>query len=64
MTADADAHVIDDDEAVRESIDFLLRSAKLTVKTYEFRFGLPRGGADDQFRMRHYRRADAGNQRD
>ena len=36
MTADADAHVIDDDEAVRESIDFLLRSAKLTVKTYEF----------------------------
>jgi two-component system, LuxR family, response regulator FixJ len=35
MTADADAHVIDDDEAVRESIDFLLRSARLTVKTYE-----------------------------
>ena len=35
MTADADAYVIDDDEAVRESIDFLLRSAKLTVKTYE-----------------------------
>lgn len=35
MTADADAHVIDDDEAVRESIDFLLRCAKLTVKTYE-----------------------------
>jgi two-component system, LuxR family, response regulator FixJ len=35
MTADADAHVIDDDEAVRESIDFLLRSARLIVKTYE-----------------------------
>jgi two-component system, LuxR family, response regulator FixJ len=35
MTVDADAHVIDDDEAVRESIDFLLRSAQLTVKTYE-----------------------------
>ena len=35
MTADADAHVIDDDEAVRESIEFLLRSAQLTVKTYE-----------------------------
>jgi two-component system, LuxR family, response regulator FixJ len=27
--------VIDDDEAVRESIEFLLRSARLTVKTYE-----------------------------
>jgi two-component system, LuxR family, response regulator FixJ len=35
MTADADAHVIDDDEAVRESLEFLLRSAQLTVKTYE-----------------------------
>jgi two-component system response regulator FixJ len=35
MTAETDAHVIDDDEAVRESIDFLLRSAKLTVKTYD-----------------------------
>jgi two-component system response regulator FixJ len=27
--------VIDDDQAVRESIEFLLRSAQLTVKTYE-----------------------------
>jgi two-component system, LuxR family, response regulator FixJ len=35
MTAEIDAHVIDDDEAVRESLDFLLRSAKLTVKTYD-----------------------------
>jgi len=35
MTAEADVHVIDDDEAVRASIDFLLRTAMLTVKTYE-----------------------------
>ena len=35
MTTEADAHVIDDDQAVRESIEFLLRSARLTVKTYE-----------------------------
>src|SRR5215475_13667183 len=35
MTSEADAHVIDDDQAVRESIEFLLRSAQLTVKTYE-----------------------------
>jgi two-component system, LuxR family, response regulator FixJ len=35
MTADADVHVIDDDEAVRESIEFLLRSAGLSVRTYE-----------------------------
>src|SRR5260221_130466 len=35
MPADIDTHVIDDDEAVRESIAFLLRSARLTVKTYD-----------------------------
>jgi two-component system response regulator FixJ len=35
MTAKTDAHVIDDDEAVRESMEFLLRSARLTVRTYD-----------------------------
>jgi two-component system response regulator FixJ len=35
MIADPVVHVIDDDEAVRESIDFLLRSAGLSVRTYE-----------------------------
>lgn len=35
MPADAVAHVIDDDEAVRDSIEFLLRSAKIPVKVYE-----------------------------
>jgi two-component system, LuxR family, response regulator FixJ len=35
MTADPDVHVIDDDEAVRESIDFLLRTAGLSVRTYD-----------------------------
>lgn len=35
MTANPDVHVIDDDEAVRESIDFLLRSAGLSVRTYD-----------------------------
>jgi two-component system response regulator FixJ len=35
MTADTDAHVIDDDAAVRDSIEFLLRSARLTVRTYD-----------------------------
>jgi two-component system response regulator FixJ len=34
MTAKIDAHVIDDDEAVRESMEFLLRSARFTVRTY------------------------------
>jgi two-component system response regulator FixJ len=35
MSADADVHVIDDDDAVRESLDFLLRSAGLSVQTYD-----------------------------
>jgi two-component system, LuxR family, response regulator FixJ len=35
MTAKTDAHVIDDDEAVRDSMEFLLRSARLTVRTYD-----------------------------
>jgi two-component system, LuxR family, response regulator FixJ len=35
MTTEPDVHVIDDDEAVRESLDFLLRSAGLSVRTYD-----------------------------
>lgn len=29
-------HVIDDDDAVRESLEFLLRTAKIDVRTYDF----------------------------
>ena len=35
MPTEAIVHVIDDDEAARESLEFLLRSAKLQVRTYE-----------------------------
>src|SRR5262245_7652802 len=35
MPSEAVTHVIDDDEAVRQSIEFLLRSASIDVKTYE-----------------------------
>src|SRR5215470_6866490 len=35
MSSDAVVHVIDDDEAVRASVEFLLRSARINVKTYE-----------------------------
>jgi two-component system response regulator FixJ len=34
MQSDAVVHVIDDDDAARESLEFLLRSARLQVKTY------------------------------
>ncbi len=35
MAAEAVVHVIDDDQAVRESLTFLLKSAGLAVQTYE-----------------------------
>jgi two-component system response regulator FixJ len=35
MSSDLVVHVIDDDEAVRDSISFLLKSARLKVQTYD-----------------------------
>jgi two-component system, LuxR family, response regulator FixJ len=35
MAADAIVHVIDDDEAVRHSLEFLLRTSGMTAKTYD-----------------------------
>lgn len=35
MAADATVHVIDDDEAVRQSLEFLLRASGVTARTYE-----------------------------
>src|SRR5215467_11182178 len=35
MSADAIVHVIDDDEAVRQSIEFLLRASGVTARTYD-----------------------------
>jgi two-component system, LuxR family, response regulator FixJ len=35
MAADAIVHVIDDDEAVRQSLEFLLRASGVTARTYE-----------------------------
>jgi two-component system, LuxR family, response regulator FixJ len=49
MPSDAVVHVIDDDDAVRQSLEFLLRSARIEVKTYEsaaaFLAALPPAGA-------------------
>jgi two-component system, LuxR family, response regulator FixJ len=35
MPSDAVVHVIDDDDAARQSLEFLLRTARLDVRTYE-----------------------------
>ena len=49
MQSDAVVHVIDDDDAVRQSLEFLLRSARIDVKTYEsaaaFLAARPPGGS-------------------
>jgi len=49
MSTEGLVHVIDDDSAMRESIEFLLRSAKIRALTYEnaaaFLDALPRGSA-------------------
>jgi two-component system, LuxR family, response regulator FixJ len=35
MSSNSPVHVIDDDDAVRESLEFLLRTAKIDVRTYD-----------------------------
>ena len=35
MAAEVIVHVIDDDEAVRQSIEFLLRTSGVTARTYD-----------------------------
>jgi two-component system, LuxR family, response regulator FixJ len=35
MSSNSPVHVIDDDDAVRESLEFLLRTAKINVRTYD-----------------------------
>ena len=35
LSEDVTIHVIDDDQAARDSLAFLLKTAKLPVKTYE-----------------------------
>ena len=35
MQTNSLVHVIDDDEAVRKSLEFLLRTARLQVRTYD-----------------------------
>ena len=62
MRIDGIVHVIDDDEAVRDSLAFLLQSAKLPVETYEMRRRLPEVPAD-RWRLHHHRHANARDER-
>ena len=48
MPTDGIVHVIDDDEAMRESLAFLLKSAKVPVATYDSATRIPRQAAQDQ----------------
>jgi two-component system response regulator FixJ len=46
MPSDVTVYVIDDDEAARESLEFLLRTAGINVKTYESAVDFLKGAAE------------------
>jgi two-component system, LuxR family, response regulator FixJ len=46
MPSDVTVHVIDDDEAARESLEFLLRTAGINVKTHESAVDFLKGAAE------------------
>lgn len=46
MPSDVTIHVIDDDEAARESLEFLLRTAGINVKTHESAVDFLKGAAE------------------
>ena len=56
-------HVIDDDEAMRQSMAFLLKAAKIDVQTYEVGRRIPRSLAEHPVGMRGHRRAHARHER-
>ena len=62
-TAQRVIHIIDDDQALRESLAFLLRTAKLEVKSFELGQSISRHIAGRVLGLRHNRRANAGYQR-
>ena len=56
-------HIVDDDEAVRQSLAFLLSTAGIPVRVYEFGDVLPRRSAVAASRLPDHRRAHAGHDR-
>ena len=48
MPSEPIVHVIDDDDAVRHSLEFLLETAGIKVRAYESAQGLSGGSAADR----------------
>ena len=57
-------HIIDDDDALRESLAFLLRTAGIEGQTYRQRQSFSRGAARSEPELRDHRCAHAGYERD
>ena len=56
-------HVIDDDEALRESLVFLLRTARIDVESYASASAFFDAPPDPRLELCDYRRPHAGNER-
>ena len=59
MARDPVVHVIDDDDAARDALTFLLSSANFLVHAYEFGHCFPKRHSHLGSRLRHHRCANA-----
>ena len=57
------AHVIDDDDALRDSLSFLLASADIPVVTYASATAFLKALPDISIRLRRHRHPHAGDER-
>ena len=56
-------YVIDDDDAVRQSLEFLLKTAGISARGFDSARAFLEVLPADQIRLHHHRRAHAGNHR-
>ena len=63
MQPEAIVYVIDDDDAVRQSLEFLLKTAAISTRGFELGKGISGSAAGYQIGMHHNGCSDAGDHR-